>query len=307
MKEDLSEYLGLPVKASEFTSVLRERKFVKTHIDIAYSDLNNWERKGILYFHPDAEKGKRKALSYIEYAWVKVVDCLRSYGFSINEIIALKDDFFPIVSKEDLLKNALDNIEELKKVSPESAKLIFENKDNKELWDSIEIEQPITLFETLIMNVILNKDETIILFYKGIPTDYSVYSKRILEVADKKGSLDELVKKNKRTHLAVNLTHVLSKFLNEEGDVDSDKQIIVSENEYQLLTQIRKRSDSLTSIEVKYEKGEAVMLLMSEFKRVEMESKLIDHIQKGEYKEMVINTQDGNITSFKNTTRIKLK
>ena len=50
---------------------------------MVYTDFVNWERNNLLFVDSDVEKGKWKKLNYFEYAWVKLVEQLRSYGFNL--------------------------------------------------------------------------------------------------------------------------------------------------------------------------------------------------------------------------------
>ena len=69
---------------------LRERVFLKTELDIVYSDLANWERSNLLDIGGDAEKGNWKQLNYIEYICIKIIQELSQFGFKYEEIESYK-------------------------------------------------------------------------------------------------------------------------------------------------------------------------------------------------------------------------
>ena len=82
----------------ELFEELLERVFLKTQIDVVYTDFVNWERNNLLFVDSDVEKGKWKKLNYFEYVWVKLVEQLRRYGFSYQAILTLKDEMFQALS-----------------------------------------------------------------------------------------------------------------------------------------------------------------------------------------------------------------
>ena len=48
------------------------------------------------------------------------------------------------------------------------------------------------------------------------------------------------------------------------------------------------------------------MVEIESVKKVELESRLMEHIQKREYSEIVVKTSNGKVTYFKKTNKIKL-
>ena len=51
LNEELLKELSTPV-------------FMKTKVDVVYSDINNWDLEGILYYSSNGDKGKHNKLSY---------------------------------------------------------------------------------------------------------------------------------------------------------------------------------------------------------------------------------------------------
>ena len=82
----IKEFENNPMAAEVLFDLLRERVFLKTELDIVYSDLVNWERSNLLSIGGDSDKGDWKKLNYVEYIWVKIIQELRQFGFNYEEI-----------------------------------------------------------------------------------------------------------------------------------------------------------------------------------------------------------------------------
>ena len=94
---------------------LNERVFLKTQIDVVYSDLVNWERSNLLNIGGNSDKGDWKRLNYFEYVWLKIIQELRVFGFSYEEIEQYKTQLMSEITLDEIMiasKIDLDNIEE---------------------------------------------------------------------------------------------------------------------------------------------------------------------------------------------------
>ena len=68
--------------------------FLKTKIDVLYFDILNWEKYDLL----DIDLGlgtiktdyKKTAISFVQYVWIKMVEALIKYGFSYDDIRAIR-------------------------------------------------------------------------------------------------------------------------------------------------------------------------------------------------------------------------
>ena len=110
---------------------MSERVFLKTQIDVVYTDFVNWERNNLLFIDSDVEKGKWKKLNYFEYVWVKLVEQLRSYGFTYKAILTLKEEMFQNMNDKDFFDSMKKNSAYFIKNSGDQ--LTDEHFDNKPL------------------------------------------------------------------------------------------------------------------------------------------------------------------------------
>ena len=84
------EYLSVLEKAPDLFNKVHEKVFLKTEIDIVYSDIKNWERSNLLSEYNNSEKGNWNKISYSEYVWIKIVEQLKDFGSSNEDILLLK-------------------------------------------------------------------------------------------------------------------------------------------------------------------------------------------------------------------------
>ncbi|MDA0732278.1 MAG: hypothetical protein O2837_05355 [Bacteroidetes bacterium] len=279
---------------------LSERLFLKTEIDVVYTDFVNWERNNLLYVDSDVEKGKWKKLNCFEYVWVKLVEQLRFYGFTYKAILTLKEEMFQNLNDKglvDFMKK--DSAYFIEKTGGQLTEEDFEKLTLEDIY--------LPLFFCLLLDVIVNGDKMSILIAQENPSDLHLLSSTLLkdlahfEIED---GLSDILSK---THVSISLSDIIAKFLVEgEGAFQQRRTTILSEEEHNLLKVIRNKPQSLKSIKIKYQNQKADLIEVSSLKKVELESRLMDHIQKGAYLNIEIVTDKSGIIRFENTKKIKL-
>ena len=279
---------------------LSERVFLKTQIDVVYTDFVNWERNGLLYISSDVEKGKWKKLNYFEYLWIKLVEQLRDYGFTYNAILTLKSEMFCNILDEgfiEFIKN--DSAYYIEKSGGQIKKEDIENLEFEEAY--------CPLFFCVILDVILNGDKMSILVAQDEPRDLHLLSNTIMKDITHFGVEDGFSDILSKTHVSISLSDIIAKFLVEgKGAFQQRRTTILSEEEHKLLKVIRNKPQSLKSIKIRYQNQKADLIEVSTLKKVELESRLMDHIQKGAYLNIEIVTDQSGIIRYENTKKIKL-
>ena len=76
--------------------------------------------------------------------------------------------------------------------------------------------------------------------------------------------------------------------------------------ESKLLKIIRKNFEKIKQLKVKYKTGNIELIEVTTIKKVALESKIINHIKKSDYKKITIDIANGNIVNFEDTEKIKL-
>jgi len=283
---------------------LNERVFLKTEIDVVYSDLVNWERSNLLNIGGNSDKGDWKRLNYFEYIWVKIIQELRAFGFSYEEIDNYKSELMIKPNIKEIIEASKIDFQSVEEqfdaITLNNLKSIEDNGNNEKL------DLGISYFELMISRIIGSGEKWSILFFKDIPGFYfplSVETLKGFDKIEKTGIPEELLSK---TYLSISLTDIIANFLVDGKNAFEKKTIsILTKNEHNLLKHIRKGYGKIKSIKIRFKDNEMELLEVTSIKKVKMEGRLLDYIKKGEYQSISIDTVDGKIVNFENTQKIK--
>jgi len=283
---------------------LNERVFLKTEIDVVYSDLVNWERSNLLNIGGNSDKGDWKRLNYFEYIWVKIIQELRAFGFSYEEIDKYKSELMIKPNIKEIIEASKIDFQSVEEqfdaITLNNLKSIEDNGNNEKL------DLGISYFELMISRIIGSGEKWSILFFKDIPGFYfplSIETLKGFDKIEKTGIPEELLSK---TYLSISLTDIIANFLVDGKNAFEKKTIsILTKNEHNLLKHIRKGYGKIKSIKIRFKDNEMELLEVTSIKKVKMEGRLLDYIKKGEYQSISIDTVDGKIVNFENTQKIK--
>jgi hypothetical protein len=294
-----------PNAAEALFDLLRERVFLKTEIDMVYSDLVNWERSNLLSIGGDSGKGDWKKLNYIEYTWVKIIQELRQYGFNYDDIISYKMELFRQINLEQIIEaSTVDrkNIEQ--QLGSESLEKLDAVSDSDHYN---ELNIGISLFETIMANAIISGEKWSFLFFKEIPGFCFPISTEVFRGFDLINKPEIPMELLSKTFLSVSLSDIISNFLVDGENSFQERTIsILTKNEHKLLKQIRKGYSDIKSVKIRFKNNQMDMIEVTSTKKVKLESRLLEHIKKGDYQTISIDTVDGKIVNFENTQKIKL-
>lgn len=294
-----------PIAAEALIDLLRERVFLKTEIDIVYSDLVNWERYNLLCIGGDSTKGDWKKLNYIEYTWVKIIQELRQYGFNYDDILTYKIELFRQINLEQIIEaSRIDSKNVVQQLGSEVLEKLNVILDS-DYDDNFNIG--ISFFESIIADAIIGSEKWSLLFFKEMPGFcFPISSKTIrgFDLIDKPEIPMQLLSK---TFLSVSLSDIISNFLVYGDNSFQERTIsILTKDEHKLLKQIRKGYNDLKSVKIRFKNNQMDMIEVSSIKKVKLESRLLEYIKKGDYQTISIDTVDGKIVNFENTQKIKL-
>lgn len=294
-----------PNAAEALFDLLRERVFLKTELDIVYSDLVNWERSNLLSIGGESGKGDWKKLNYVEYTWIKIIQELRQFGFNYDDIITYKNELFRQINLEQIIDaSSIDSKNLEQQVGSEALEKLKAISDT-DLDDNIN--KGISFFETIMANAIISGEKWSFLFFKEMPGFCFPISTEVFRGFDligKSGIPMELLSK---TFLSVSLSDIISNFLvNGETSFQKRTISILTKNEHELLKQIRKGYNDIKSVKIRFKNNQIDMIEVTSIKKVKLESRLLEYIKKGDYQSISIDTVDGKIVNFENTQKIKL-
>ena len=266
--------------------------FLKTKIDVLYFDVLNWEKYDLL----DIDLGlatvkseyKKTAISFVQYVWIKMVEGLNSYGFSYDDIRAIRTKlgrklhFSPYYNKKVASNEALET-----------------SHNNSEAY--------VTDFEKYVLFTISRKKKYHFFFYKDAPEDFFVFDDGLLKDFNKAGMGDYILEKFHKDHFSVSLFKLFEPFIHGESHQFETRSIsMLSDDEDKVLRMIRRNYEDLKSITIRFNKSKPTHLEIKSTKKVAAQSRIMDHIKKKDYSTIVIQTVDGNVVNFENTRKYKL-
>ena len=290
---------------------LQHREIGKGELDVVQTDFNNWNRYDLLIKDVSKDKNSHVKFSYLEYLWVRIVDSLHKYGISyvvikdIKKIFidtTLENEFKEIITTDEV-------IAQVKEQSEEAAQGLEMMRDSVELEEIIleHLKSITTYFQLLLSYVVVSKMEVKLLVNQSGEFDV------IMEVLDEDGVPTTIHSDKEKQiecspHLCIPLSHLVTKYLQIDAlECCTQPPKPITKDEHTLLKIIRgKDYKLLESITVCYNEGKPETLKVKEWKKVKLESRLIELIQKGAYGEINCKYGDGHSFYFSNERNYKL-
>jgi len=301
----IEDFVNNPAQAENLYDKLRERVFLKTELNVVYTDLVNWERSGLLSIGGASNKGDWKKVNYTEYIWIKIIEELRKYGFNYDEIELIKQNLFEELTIGELMQAISEDKENfIDKLGEESF-----NKLNTFDLSQIDLNASagITQLENIVVHAIVTSYDWSLLFLKDTPGSCIPMSAEVLRGFHLKNTTNELSSKLTETYLSISLTRIIANFLSRGNDSFESRTIsILTKEEHAVLKHIRKKHKNLKSIQIRFKENRIEMLEVTTLKQVQLESRLLEHIKKGDYLSIIIDTVDGNVVNYLNTKKYKL-
>ena len=288
----LDPYFGETADPDSLINYIYTPLFLKTKIDVLYFDVLNWEKHDLL----DIDLGlatvkseyKKTAISFVQYVWIKMVEGLNSYGFSYDDIRAIRTKL-----GRKLHFSTYYN----KKVA--SNKALETSYNNSEAY--------VTDFEKYVLFTISRKKKYHFFFYKDSPIDFFEFDDDLLKDFNKADIGDCFLEKFHKDHFSFSLFKLFEPFLQDESHQFDTRSIsMLSDEEDKMLRMIRRNYEDLKSITIRFNKSKPTHLEIKSTKKVAAQSRIMDHIKKKDYSTIVIQTVDGNVVNFENTRKYKL-
>ena len=294
MKQLSREYIQQIFRGIALLEQLTDRCIKLAEMDVSYLDYQNWMRHGLLIEEQVDEKNTQKKLTYYEYMWVRMINDMSLYGISYKVIKNIKKEFVDTRLSQEFLDSIFDQIKIIDQIDPGSGQAIKNQNPSKllDILDNISTPLHLILLYALVMKV----DGRLLIEESG---------KCEIELD---GFEEESNKIKCRPHLSIPISYMLSNYLKID-DIDCCIQLRkpLSLEEQKLIKIIRGRKfGELESISIGYKNGEMDLIKVRELKRTVIESRLIDHIQKGGYHNIEYKVQGGSLVHFVNERVIKV-
>ena len=289
---DLDPYFGKTADPDSLINYIYTPLFLKTKIDVLYFDVLNWEKYDLL----DIDLGlatvkseyKKTAISFVQYVWIKMVEGLNSYGFSYDDIRAIRTK----------LGRKLH-------FSPYNNKKVASNESLETSYNNSEAYR--TDFENYVLSTIASKNKYHFFFYKDAPEDFFVFNDGLLKDFNKAGMGDYFLEKFHKDHFSFSLFKLFEPFIHGESHQFETRSIsMLTDEEDKVLRMIRRNYEDIKSITIRFNKSKPTHLEIKSTKKVAAQSRIMDHVKKKDYSTIVIQTVDGNVVNFENTRKYKL-
>jgi len=304
----LDTYIGNYKKIGELRFELFQPIFLKTNIDIVYTDIINWERYELLTIDfgvPALDATyKKTAICFMDYLWIKTVDQLRRYGFSYDDIHLLKEK----MEEKQYFKDTYQEINNNRnKYENTYAKNLINKADEMAKNGSLESDSFVTLFEQFVIQTIINKWELKLLFFKEYPGVVFPFTKEVLDSIESRGMEEVTSFYLQLDHFSFSFYKLLIPFLTNGAEAfDIHTVAILSSNEQKLINLIRRNYSSVKSMTIYFNNKEMTFIDVISQKKAEVEGRIMDYIKKGEYGIIKVQTVDGRIVKFEKTEKYKL-
>ena len=141
---------------------------------------HSWKIAGLL---STVEKGKWAQLSFIDYLWLRSLECMRKFGCSLKTMLALHEELFIKAYQENLSKKTLEaNVAYLTKLSKQRPLTIeetnFLEESRNTLADKILISTTnygVNYFYQLVLKCFIHNNEVgLVIFEDGSFTTYEL-------------------------------------------------------------------------------------------------------------------------------------
>ena len=303
-KLDIQQFKGNFDKALVLYNKFNERVFSKTEIDVVYSDLSNWERNGLIDISHKVKKGGHKKLSYVDYVWVSIVKELRGFGFSYDEVKAVKIFLFTDLVHD---KEALEELKNHKEYISRKSGLKIDDLDQLDGIDLDQVDWSVNFLEFLMMNIMLFAQKTVLQCFKDQPEVVIPLSENIIMDYEHVNATDLFARYINKSHVCISLTDIMKYFIKEgEESFETGFPHILSQQEHDVLKAIRHNYHDLKSVNIKFKDNKPQLLEIKMMKKVKVESRILELIKSGEYATIEIKTVDGKLNHYEKTEKIKL-
>lgn len=283
-------------KMIELAMSFNKEIFSPKDVGVSYTNINYWDKKGILSSHRKNESQWRN-FTFVDYVWIRVIDEMRSMGVSVDLIKGAKEILFEELDVKPLYKILKTNIDKIKKSmsyteeqKDEIIRLMLEGEKKTK-------EEGVTSFYMAIVNAIFHKTPVSIL----ISNDgyLMIWAENYAHTYPK----EDIEFKTFETHISISISKIIKDFLLDKKSVFllPDLQLL-QPNEIRLMELIHSGNYDSISIHFKDKKMKNLELKKSQDTKV----KIVDILSEGAYQDIEIVSHKGMITKIENTIKIIL-
>jgi DNA-binding transcriptional MerR regulator len=298
--------------ASEFDKqFIKEKAFSLTDTGVSHRLITYWDEKDLLTKQNDEAKWRK--FNFEELIWIRLIAKLRQLNVGVETIKDVKDLLFQDLTVSDALNypNFNAKIDEIIEGEPDKEQL----KQGIKNIDPEKIKGlKINFFQALLKRIYIEKINFSIIIAlaesninelskSSSSINMTVYSPELIEELAKTKDYFEIFS---RTFISISLTELIKDSIININPVKLPPNLtFLSEDEKKILQAIR--SGEYKTVTIRFnDKTLPTIMEVSEIKKIKMESRLYEILNKGSYQDVEIKTQNGEIYYCKNTRKIKL-
>ena len=277
-------------------------RFTISDLGVTARDATYWDKKDILPTLQTKSTTRRK-YTLKQAVWIKLIQQLRAFDVSLNQIKLYKDSILNEgISVSELMEN-----DQLALILEEIAKKAGHLDEYKELLKDPEFLQSLEketfdIFELIILNVIVFKrDNSYIVFQEGECMPYC-FDKHQYFVEN----FENFNYYMKSPHLVLSISRAISQLIQDWYEKDWFEEVsIVSQEEKEILNLLRQdRTEELQIFKTDNKPDRVIQVSKNKVDAIE---DFANHIVRNGYQKITVNTRQGKIVNFKNEVSLKLK
>jgi DNA-binding transcriptional MerR regulator len=277
-------------------------RFTISDLGVTARDATYWDKKDILPTLQTKSTTRRK-YTLKQAVWIKLIQQLRAFDVSLNQIKLYKDRILNEgISVSELMEN-----DQLALILEEIAKKAGHLDEYKELLKDPEFlqsleKETLDIFELIILNVIVFKrDNSYIVFQEGECMPYC-FDKHQYFVEN----IENFDYYMKSPHLVLSISRAISQLIQDWYEKDWFEEVsIVSKEEKEILNLLRQdRTEELQIFKTDNKPDRVIQVSKNKVDAIE---DFANHIVRNGYQKITVNTRQGKIVSFKNEVSLKLK
>jgi DNA-binding transcriptional MerR regulator len=281
---------------------LKQPRFTITDLGVTHRDATYWDKKNILPLVQSKSNTRRK-YTLKQAVWIKLIQQMRSFDISLNQINSIKDS---ILGQETNVYELMQNPNVLKAV--EQIALQAGHLDQfKELMKTQEFQESLKpesldMFEIIILyTIVFRRDISYIIISSDECFPYCFDKHKLM--AENIPGFDECMK---RPHIALSVSQAISQLIQDWMKKEwSDDISIVTNEEKKILELLRDDKTEELQIFKKDNKPERV-IQVSKNKSNAIKD-FANYIVRNGYQTITVSTRKGKIVNFKNEVSLKLK
>ena len=277
-------------------------RFTISDLGVTARDATYWSKKEIL---PEVKGGNttRRKYTLKQALWIKLIQQLRSFDISLNQIKKIKDHLLTSdVNIKELMENEQVNII-LERLVDKDGQLEEYKKLMKDPSFLKELEgQNLDVFEMMVLyTIIFRRDVSYIVTVDGYGLPY-VFDKHEMM----KKNLPEFELLMKSPHIVLSLSQAYSQLIQEWSEKKWFNEVsIVSKDEKKILGLMRDKTTK--ELRIMKNKDEVDRVILIKDKSINAIEEFANHIVRNGYQTITISTRQGKPVHFKNEVSIKLK